>query len=104
MRYYALIYYGDEGFIARRTPFREQHLRLVRDAHGRGELLLAGALGDPVTGALLVFRAADRSVAERFANADPYVTQGVASRWEVKPWAVVVGLQPDDFNPLAAAR
>jgi hypothetical protein len=33
------------------------HLGLVRAAHARGELVLAGALGDPPDGALLVFRA-----------------------------------------------
>jgi hypothetical protein len=104
MKYFALIYYGDGNFVARRAPFREEHLRLVREAHARGELVMAGGLGDPVSGALLVFRAGDAGAAERFAKADPYVTQGVASRWEVKPWAVVVGLQPGDFNPLAPGR
>ena len=91
MKYFALIYYVVEGFVSRRTPFREEHLRLAREAKQRGELLLAGALGDPADRALLVFGAQDGSVAEDFARNDPYVINGLVFRWEVQPWAVVIG-------------
>jgi uncharacterized protein YciI len=91
MKYFVLIYYVVEGFVSRRTPFREQHLRLVEEANRRGELVLAGALGDPVDRALLVFRTLDRSIAEDFARNDPYVINGLVTRWEVSPWAVVIG-------------
>ena len=36
-----------------------EHLERAREAHARGELLLAGALADPLDRALLVFRAPD---------------------------------------------
>ena len=91
MKYFALFYHVVEDFVARRAAFREEHLRLAREAHRRGELLLAGALTDPADRALLVFRAADRSVAEEFARSDPYVTNGLVTRWEVRAWAVVIG-------------
>jgi hypothetical protein len=91
MKYFALIYSVVDGFVSRRTKFREEHLRLVGEANRRGELLLAGALGDPADRALLVFRAQDRSIAENFALNDPYVINGLVTRWEVQPWAVVVG-------------
>ncbi|MGH2532386.1 MAG: YciI-like protein [Thermomicrobiales bacterium] len=94
MNHYALVYEVIDDYVARRAAYREQHLGLVQKAHRRGELLLAGALGDPVDGALLVFRAADRSVAEDFARHDPYVTNGLVTRWEVRPWAVVAGHEP----------
>lgn len=71
MKYFALIYYVVNDFVSRRTPFREEHLRLAREANHRGELMLAGALGDPADRALLVFRAQDGSVAENFARNDP---------------------------------
>jgi hypothetical protein len=90
MKYFALIYYVADGFVSRRTPFREEHLRLAREANQRGELILAGALGDPADRALLVFCAPDRSVAEGFARNDPYVINGLVARWEVQPWAVVI--------------
>jgi len=52
---------------------------------------MAGAVGDPIEQALLVFRADSPDVAERFARADPYVTQGLGLNWKVRPWHVVVG-------------
>jgi uncharacterized protein len=89
--YFALFYHVGDDYVARRAQFREDHLRLADAAHGRGELVLAGALTDPTDGALLVFRAPDRSVAESFARNDPYVLNGLVTRWEVRSWAVVVG-------------
>ena len=80
-----------DRFVEKRMPHREAHLGLVRAAHARGELVLAGALGDPPDGALLVFRADNADVAERFARADPYVMQGLVTGWRVRPWNVVVG-------------
>jgi uncharacterized protein YciI len=91
MRYFALSYDVVPNFIERRTPFREAHLRLVRDAHDRGLLVLAGALGDPPDGALLVFRGDSASAVEDFARADPYVREGLVTAWHVRPWAVVIG-------------
>jgi uncharacterized protein len=90
MKYFALFYEVIEGFVEKRMPFREEHLRLVRETHARGEIVMAGALGDPPEGALLVFRASSSAVAEEFAGRDPYVRQGLVAGWKVKPWAVVV--------------
>jgi uncharacterized protein YciI len=90
MKYFALLYDAVDGFADKRMPVREEHLRLVREAHTRGDLVIAGALGDPPEGALLVFRAPSSVVAEEFAARDPYVRQGLVVRWKVKPWAVVV--------------
>ena len=91
MAYYALFYEAVDDFIARRTPFREEHLRLAREAHARGELVLAGALADPADGALLVFQAAGPEPAEAFARNDSYVRNGLVKAWKVRPWTVVVG-------------
>ena len=104
MKYYALLYYVVDNFVARRAEFREEHLRLVREAHRRGELLLAGAFTDPTDRALLVFRAADGSAAEDFARNDPYVKKGLVTRWEVRPWAVVIGDEPSDATPTGGVR
>ena len=67
MPYFVLTYEVVEDFANKRTPFRPAHLKEVREAHGRGELIMAGALGEPA-GALLVFRAADKSAVEHFAT------------------------------------
>jgi uncharacterized protein len=91
MKYYALFYHVVDDFMSRRSAFREEHLRMAWEAHRRGELLLAGALTDPADQALLVFRAEERSVVDDFARNDPYVIQGLVTRWEVRSWAVVIG-------------
>jgi len=84
-----------DDYVTRRAAYREEHLALARDAAARGELVLGGALEEPTNRALLVFRAADRSVAERFAERDPYVRAGIVTRWEIRPWRVVVGAAHD---------
>ena len=79
-----------DDYLERRAALREDHLALAREAHERGELLLAGALPDPYDRALLVWTAS-RDVVERFAAADPYVTNGLVTTWTVRPWNVVIG-------------
>ena len=104
LNYFALLYVVVEGFVERRAPYRAAHLRLAQEARDRGELLLAGALGMPADRALLVFRANDSSSAEAFARADPYVVNGLVTRWEVQPWAVVIGNEPGAMGRVAAAE
>jgi len=95
MPYFALTYEVVDDFVNQRTPFRPAHLKEVREANERGELIMAGAVGEPA-GAPLVFRAADKTTAERFATNDPYVLQGLVKTWRVRPWTVVVGQDPQE--------
>jgi len=92
--YYALFYEAVDDFIARRGAFRDEHLRMAREAHARGELVLAGALADPANGALLVFQGESPAAAEAFARQDPYGRNGLITNWKVRPWTVVVGNEP----------
>jgi len=96
--YFALHYDVVDDFANKRMPFRPAHIKEVRDANARGELIMAGALGEPA-GALLIFRGVDRSVAENFAKADPYVNEGLVRNWTVRPWTVVVGQDPSEAPP-----
>ena len=93
MPYFALFYDVVDDFPARRAAFREEHLRLAREAHQRGEVVLAGALADPPDRALIIFRAEDKSVAKSFARKDPYVLNGLVKHWVARPWNVVIGNQ-----------
>ena len=92
--YHLLLYDLVDDYLERRPAFREEHLNLARDAYARGELVMAGALADPVDGAVLVFRSEDASVPEGFARQDPYVRAGLVARWRVRPWTVVIGDEP----------
>lgn len=78
-----------EDVLERRAPHREAHLALVREYHADGRLVIAGAVGDPPTGALFAFReAAD---AEEFATRDPYGAAGLVTAHRVERWTVVAG-------------
>ena len=101
MPYFALIYEVVDDFVARRGPFRNEHLRLAGESHGRGEMVLGGALSEPADTALIIFRCADKSAAENFARNDPYVVNGLVKKWTVRPWNVVVG---QDSPPLSSGR
>lgn len=93
MKHFALVYDVVSNFVERRTPFREAHLQLLREAVARDFLLMSGPLGDPPDGALLVFRAESAAPAEEFARTDPYVVEGLVTAWRVRPWNVVVGAE-----------
>jgi len=94
MNYYILIYDVVDDYVSRRSAYRADHLQLAQEANRRGELVLGGALADPVDKALLVFRAPDRTPVEEFVRNDPYVLNGLVTRWEIRPWSVVIGNEP----------
>ncbi|HEU5304179.1 MAG TPA: YciI-like protein [Gemmatimonadales bacterium] len=89
--HYLLFYDVVDDYVARRQPFRSAHLAHARPFVERGELLLGGALAEPVDGAVLLFRSDSERVPEAFALADPYVQHGLVTRWRVRPWTTVVG-------------
>jgi uncharacterized protein len=89
--HYLLFYEFVSDYAERRAQFRSQHLRLAWEAQARGELVLAGAYGDPIDGAALLFRCSSPAVPQGFAAADPYVLAGLVKRWHVRQWTTVVG-------------
>ena len=89
--HYLLFYYVVPGYAERRLPFRAAHLAHARAAAARGELVLGGALADPVDGAVLLFECDSPATVEAFVAADPYVTNGLVSAWRVREWTTVVG-------------
>lgn len=89
--HYLLMYDVAGDYAERRVQWRAAHLELAKAAVERGELLLGGALADPVDGAVLLFTGETAEAAENFARADPYVKHGLVKRWRVRPWTTVVG-------------
>jgi uncharacterized protein len=53
--------------------------------------VLAGGLASPVDGSVLLFKGDSPTVAEAFAKSDPYVTNGLVTKWRVREWTTVVG-------------
>lgn len=89
--HYLLFYEVGEDYALRRAEFREGHLEKAWEASERGELILGGALANPVDGAVLLFKGNSPEVAEKFARHDPYVTNGAVKRWYVREWTTVAG-------------
>ncbi len=89
--HYLLFYEAGDDYVARRAPFRNEHLEKAWQAVARGELVLGGALSHPTDGAVLLFQGGSPEVAEKFARNDPYVTNGAVKRWYVRTWTTVVG-------------
>ena len=101
MAHFLLFYDVASDYLERRPQFRGAHLKHAEAAVARGELVLGGALADPIDGAVLLFAGPDKNVAARFAEEDPYVTNGLVKSWRVRPWSTVVG--PTAANPVSAA-
>lgn len=97
--HYLLTYNAAPDYMERRPQFRRDHLAHAWTAYQDGSLILAGAIGDPVEGAVLLFQGDSPGAAEAFAENDPYVTNGLVSRWRVTPWHTVVG--DDAENPVS---
>lgn len=91
MKHWILFYEVVDDYATRRTDFRRVHLEHAMAAHARNELVLAGALANPPDGAMLIFQGETADAAEHFAKTDPYVVNGLVTRWRVREWATVVG-------------
>jgi hypothetical protein len=108
--HYLLFYEVGADYVSRRAEFRDAHLKKAWEAAARGELLLGGALANPVDGAVLLFKADSPEVAEQFARTDPYVTSGAVKRWYVREWNTVAGagastpLRPSPGQPMPGPR
>lgn len=97
--HFLLFYDVVPDYVTRRQTLRTAHLAHARPFVERGELLLGGALAEPVDGAVLLFQGDSPDAAAAFAAADPYVRHGLVTRWRVRPWTTVVG--PKAASPIA---
>jgi uncharacterized protein YciI len=91
VKHFLLFYDVAEDYLARRSLFRDAHLKHAWAAHERGELLLAGALADPIDGAVLLFQGDSSQIPKAFAQSDPYVANGLITQWRVREWTTVAG-------------
>ena len=66
----------------------EAHRARLDEFHRRGLLLMAGPWADPSEGALGIF--VSREGAEEFIRDDPFVVNGVVSKWTLKEWNEVL--------------
>lgn len=89
--HFLLIYELASDYLEKRPELRPAHLAHARAAVDRGDLVLGGALAEPVDQAVLLFRCESANEVAAFALADPYVQKGLVVSWRVRPWSTVVG-------------
>lgn len=89
--YYILNYKASENFAKEKKQYQNEHKLLMKKAHEKGELILAGGLLKPSNGGMLIFKVQDPKVVEEFVKNDPYVKYGIIKKWEIRPWNIVIG-------------
>ena len=95
--YYLLNYDYVPDILTRREPHRAEHLQTLKSYQERDELVLAGAVGEPVSGATFVFKVNSAAMVQAFVDSDPYVANQLVTEYRIEPWTVVIGsaYQPD---------
>lgn len=102
MKHFLLFYEVGADYVEKRAQFRDAHLQKAWESIGRDEMILGGALADPVDGAVILFKGDSREVAEAFAKSDPYVQNGLVNHWYVREWNTVVGAMA--VNPVSPPK
>jgi uncharacterized protein YciI len=74
---------------ALRPTVRPAHLENLQPLVARGKVVVGGPFTDG-SGSLIVAEFENEAAAQAFAQSDPYVTQGVFERVEIKPFRKVV--------------
>ncbi|KAL4538404.1 hypothetical protein Ndes2526B_g03292 [Nannochloris sp. 'desiccata'] len=89
--YYVLKYNYVPDILQKRGPYRAAHLDGAKKMADQNKLVMAGALTDPVDGAIFIFRNLSRDDIEAFVKDDPYVQNGLVPAYEIRPYMVVAG-------------
>jgi uncharacterized protein len=87
--HHILLYEYVEDMAERRGPYREDHLKRIRQQQQDGHITLAGALGDPPHAGAIVFKDVGKSHIEAFTRDDPYVKAGLVTGQRIEPWRLV---------------
>ena len=86
-----LTYETDKEYLKKRQPHRANHFEHIKKYNTKNQIILGGAIGEPVSGVLIIFDGMEQHVIEEFAQQDPYILNGVASNWKVEVWHEVLG-------------
>jgi uncharacterized protein YciI len=85
MKRFVLFYESADDVRQKAPPVFPAHVERLRTFRDAGTLLMVGTFGDPQKeGSMAVFTT--REAAESFATGDPFVLQGVVSRWSIREW------------------
>ncbi len=85
---YVMFYETAPDAIEKARTHYPAHRTRLDEFHRRGVLLMAGPWSNPAEGALGIF--VSREAAEEFIKEDPFVVNGVISKWTIKEWNEVL--------------
>lgn len=90
MQFLLIAYDGeDAGATERRMKVREEHLQKIDDLKKTGEFLFGGAILDDsgkMIGSMILYEFPDRAALDEKLKDEPYVTEGVWKKIEIKPF------------------
>ena len=87
---YALKYAYVANMLDKRVPVRPAHLQFTKSFIDEKVLIAGGALLPEMEEGLLLFKGT-RAQVEDFAKNDPYVTEGLITKYTIHEWAIAVG-------------
>ena len=87
---YALKYTYVANMLEKRVPVRPAHLQFTKSFIDDKVLIAGGALLPEMEEGLLLFKGT-RAQVEDFAKNDPYVTEGLITKYTIHEWAIAVG-------------
>ncbi len=82
----------DADGINRRLKVREEHLSKIALLRQRGEFITGGAILDDdgkMTGSMIIYEFPDRKSLDASLQNEPYFTEGVWEKIEIKPFRMV---------------
>ncbi len=77
--------------LEKRAPYREAHIAHMKKQLETGNVILAGVIDHPPTGALITFRNLKPNDIEQIAQQDPYFINGIVTKYTIKPYIAVAG-------------
>ena len=77
--------------LEKRGPYRAGHIGGAKNLEESGNLIVAGALANPVDGAVFLFKGLDDAEIQEFVKQDPYVINGLVTSWKIRDLTAVVG-------------
>ena len=90
MQFLLLAYDGtDPEALPRRLKVRDEHLRRISGLKKNGEFLFGGAILDEegkMKGSMIVYDYPDRQAIDEMLKNEPYFTEGVWKKIEIKPF------------------
>jgi uncharacterized protein YciI len=82
---HVLFYTSADDVLAKAPEHYPAHSARCDEFHARGSLLMVGTFGDPQReGSMAIFTT--REAAQEFVSEDPFVLNGVVSRWRIREW------------------